>query len=108
MQDQHLSPDTRAILAALRDQDDKSKQQINSILASQRKLQDEVTSISRGFPDGDPDSHRRYHESVIEWRELRNKMVREALIKAAAVGGIGGIGWIAYAVWTALKMEVMR
>lgn len=108
MQDQHLSADTRAILAALRDQDDKSKQQINTIMDAQRKLQQDVTSISRGFPDGDPDSHRRYHESVIEWRELRNKMVRDALVHAAKVGGIGAACWVAYAVWTAFKMEVMR
>lgn len=108
MQDQHLSADTRAILAALRERDDQSRRQINSIIEAQRKLQSDVTSISRGFPDGDPDSHRRYHESVIEWRELRNKMVRDALTHAAKVGGIGAACWVAYAVWTAFKMEVLR
>lgn len=108
MQDQHLSADTRAILAVLREQDGKQQQQIGTIRDAQRALQQQVADISRGFPDSDPDSHRRYHESVIEWRELRNKMVREALIKAAQVGGLGAIGWVAYALWTALKMEVLK
>lgn len=108
MQDQHLSADTRAILAALRERDDKQRQQIGTIRDAQRTLQQEVANIARGFPDGDPDSHRRYHESVIEWRELRNKMVRDALTHAAKVGGIGAACWVAYAVWTAFKMEVLK
>lgn len=108
MQDQHLSADTRAILAVLREQDGKQQQQIGTIRDAQRALQQQVADISRGFPDGDPDSHRRYHESVIEWRELRNKMVRDALTHAAKVGGIGAACWVAYAVWTAFKMEVLR
>lgn len=108
MQEQHLSADTRAILAALRERDDQTRKQIDSIIEAQRKLQDDVNLISRGFPDGDPDSHRRYHESVIEWRELRNKMVRDALTHAAKVGGIAGACWVAYALWTAFKMEITR
>ena len=32
---------------------------------------------------------RRYHESVIEWRELRNKVVRECLVKAAQATTLG-------------------
>lgn len=108
MQDQHLSADTRAILAALRERDDQSRRQIDSIIEAQRKLQNDVTSISRGFPDGDPESHRRYHESVIEWRELRNNLVREALSNAAKVGFFAGAAWVIYAIWVAFKMEVVK
>ena len=68
----------------------------------------DVAALRDGFPGGDPESHRRYHESIIEWRELRNRMVKEALIKAAQAGSIGALGWIAYAVWTAFKMEIMK
>ena len=114
-----LSPDTLAIIRAIQDVDSRrrdseerhhaeNKRRIDCIVEAQRQIQSELKDISNGFPDGDPDSHRRYHESVIEWRELRNKMVREALIKAAQVGGLGAIGWIAYALWSAFKMEVMK
>ena len=108
MQDPHLSPDTQVILAALREQDDRQAQQISTIRDAQRSLQQEMARVVRGFPDGDPDAHRRYHESVIEWRELRNKMVKDALTNAGKVGFLAACGWIVYAIWTAIKMEVMR
>jgi len=64
--------------------------------------------LMQAFPAGDTDGHRRYHESVIEWRELRNKIVRECLIHAAKLGGLFGFGWILYAIWTALKLELTK
>jgi len=72
------------------------------------QVQVKQAAIIAGFPDSDPYTHRRYHESVMEWRELRNNMVREALIQAAKVGGLGAIGWVAYAVWQVIKMEIMK
>lgn len=107
-----LSPDTRAIVHALYAFERRAREREDAHCASTSKQIDElqrtVTEIAGGFPDGDPAAHRRYHESVIEWRELRNKMVRDALIHAAKVGGLGGACWIAYAIWTALKMEIVR
>ena len=44
--------------------------------------------LLQAFPGGVTDGHRRYHESVIEWQELRNKLVREALIKVAQGGAM--------------------
>lgn len=67
-----------------------------------------IERIMAGFPAGDFDGHRRYHESVIEWRELRNKMVREALIKVAQGGALAGAGWIALAIWQAFKITVKQ
>lgn len=60
------------------------------------------------FPGGDCEGHRRYHESVIEWQELRNKMVREALVKAAQASGLIAFGWIALALWQAFKLTVKQ
>lgn len=103
-----LSPDTQAIIKAVRETKGDVERQIAVMLRAQQRLQADVTALRNGFPGGDPDSHRRYHESVIEWRELRNKMIREALVHAAKIGGIGAIGWVVYALWTALKMEVIK
>lgn len=64
--------------------------------------------LLKAFPGGDTDGHRRYHESVIEWRELRNKMVREALIKVAQGGALAGAGWVALAMWQAFKITVKQ
>jgi len=60
------------------------------------------------YPAEDIEGHRRYHESVIEWRELRNKMVREALIKCASAGALAGLGWLLYAIWLAVKFELSK
>lgn len=107
-EDSPLSADTRAIIRALRETKGDVERQIAVLITEQRKLQEDVAALRDGFPGGDPESHRRYHESIIEWRELRNRMVKEALIKAAQAGSIGALGWIAYAVWTAFKMEIMK
>jgi len=71
-------------------------------------LQRQVEKLGKGFPGEDPEGHRRYHESVIEWRELRNKMVRDALLQAGKAGGLAALGWIAYAIWIAFRMEVTK
>jgi len=64
--------------------------------------------IIRGFAGGDIDGHRRYHETVIEWRELRNKIVRESLINVAKAGFFGSVVWISWALFNALKLEFFK
>ena len=53
------------------------------------------------FPDQDTDGHHRYHKALIDWLELRNRTIRDALIKASQVGFIAAMGWILYAVYVA-------
>jgi len=64
--------------------------------------------ILTAFPAGDTDGHRRYHESVIEWQELRNRVVRDALVQAGKAGLLGGLGWLAFAIWQSLKLTVKQ
>lgn len=78
-------------------------------------IRDELASNTRttekllqAFPAGDIDGHRRYHEAVIEWRELRNKLVREALIKVAQAGSLAAFGWVALALWQSFKLTVKQ
>jgi hypothetical protein len=75
------------------------------------KLAQQETVTARllsGFPADDVDGHRRYHESVIEWRELRNKLVREALTKMVGAGVLAGTGWLVLAIWQAFKITVTK
>ncbi len=103
------SEDVQAVIDAVRKATVDAVRESNAGLEQRLAvMQSKQEEILRGFPDSDPDSHRRYHESVMEWRELRNKMVREALIQAAKVGGVGAIGWLAYALWISLKMEIFK
>lgn len=72
------------------------------------QLQATNERLLSGFPAEDVDGHRRYHESVIEWRELRNKLVREALIKIAGAGALGAAGWLALTIWKSFVITVQR
>ncbi|WP_036170338.1 hypothetical protein [Massilia sp. 9096] len=67
-----------------------------------------IARLISGFPANDIDGHRRYHESVIEWRELRNKLVREALTKMVGAGALAAAGWLVLAIWQAAKVTVTR
>jgi hypothetical protein len=67
-----------------------------------------ITRLLSGFPADDVEGHRRYHESVIEWRELRNKLVREALTKMVGAGALAAIGWLFLAFWQAFKVTVTK
>jgi hypothetical protein len=96
-----MSPDHLAMLTEIRDQLAATRVEL---AANTRKTE----QLLAGFPAGDIDGHRRYHESVIEWRELRNKMVREALIKVAQGGAMAGAGWVALALWRSFKITVTQ
>lgn len=64
--------------------------------------------ILKAFPDGDTNAHREYHQSIVEWRKLRNKIALECLINASKAGFLAGSCWLLYAVLTAIKMELTQ
>lgn len=88
------------------------QQQVDNI---ERKL-DEHNRVSNerhgqilgAFPSQDVDAHRRYHQSVIEWREARNQLVKDCLTHAAKTGFIASGAWLLYAVWLLIKHELSR
>lgn len=92
----------------LREEHQQNREDMRLAQIELRRLAQEVTKIAKGFPMEDPESHRRYHESVIEWRETRNKMIKQCLIKAGEAGTLGCVGWILYSLWVAFKMEVLK
>lgn len=96
------------VLTELRDGQLELMANMDSLSAKSTKLEASTNRLLSGFPADDVDGHRRYHESVIEWRELRNKMVREAMIKAAQAGTLAALGWLALAVWRAFQISVTR
>lgn len=96
-----MSPDHLAMLTEIRD----GLAATRAELAVNTRKTEQVLSA---FPAGDTDGHRRYHEAVIEWRELRNKLVREALIKVAQAGSLAAFGWVALAIWQSFKLTVKQ
>ena len=45
---------------------------------------------------------------LFEWRELRNKLVRDLLTKAAQATFMGALGFLALAVWKAIQVSVTK
>jgi hypothetical protein len=89
-----MNPEDRALLFTIRDE-----LRINTT---------KTEELLNAFPSGDIDGHRRYHQSVIEWRELRNKMVREAFINMAKVGSLAAAGILIAVAWKALKISITQ
>lgn len=95
---------------------------LREILDAQREMVERISQVERdseetlarvnalmlGFPGGDMDGHRRYHEGVIEWQALRNRLVLSALEKMAGAGALAGFGWLLYAIWITVRMEVKK
>jgi hypothetical protein len=81
---------------------------IDAIIERNVLADEAIAKLLRGFPDGDAEAHRRYHEAVIERIELRNKIIREALVKVAGSGFLAGAAWLAYAAWQAFLANVHK
>lgn len=78
--------------------------QLDEISKSVKELVDSVQSIQGGFPGGDYEGHRRYHEAVIEDMAERKKFYADIKSKTA-VAALLGLG--AYVV-QALTHEIAR
>jgi hypothetical protein len=96
------------VLTELRDGQLELMATIDALNVKTVKSEAAITRLLSGFPADDVEGHRRYHESVIEWRELRNKLVREALTKMVGAGALVAIGWLGMAFWQAFKVTVTK
>ena len=57
--------------------------------------------MTRSFPDGDGDGHRRHHESVLKQAESRADFWATMSKELAKWGLVGFMGWATYALWNA-------
>ncbi|TQK10262.1 hypothetical protein [Herbaspirillum sp. SJZ107] len=96
------------VLCELRDGQLELMANIDALNVKTSQSEAAITRLLSGFPADDVEGHRRYHESVIEWRELRNKLVREALTKMVGAGALAAIGWLVLAFWQAFKVTVTK
>lgn len=96
------------VLGEVRDNQVDLRADLEQLSSKVAELQKSTTRLLSGFPADDVEGHRRYHESVIEWRELRNKLVREALIKLAGAGAIATAGILITLAWQVFKVKVTQ
>lgn len=78
-------------------------------LASHTKIDEEnFRSIMKAFPNGEIDGHRRYHQSIIDWYELRNRVIRECLVHILKAGAIGALVWVGWTLLVAVKLWFIK
>lgn len=85
-----------------------------SVLKNEKILENHVTQtntkladISKGFPGGDADAHRRYHETQIALVEEKRKL--RIAISEKTISGIiwSAIVFVGIAAWTAIKQHIV-
>jgi len=89
-------------------------------IALDKKLTDHMTQetdelaqavkklLTDSFPEGDPTGHRKYHEASIAKAESEAKFWQELRLAAGKWIGLGVLGFLATAVWVAIKTEVHK
>lgn len=97
-----------ALLTELRDNQLDMRADVEQLSQKVGGLQAANERLLSGFPADDVDGHRRYHQSVIERRELVNKMLRETLVNVAKTGTLGALGWLLLAAWKYFQISVAR
>lgn len=58
-----------------------------------------IAAIAAGFPDGDPDGHRRYHEAEIKRIEARAAFWSKLRLSVTQWGLLGFLGWALVSLW---------
>lgn len=64
--------------------------------------------FDRSFPDGDPEGHRKIHESWIAEAASRASFWEEMRLAGAKWLGLGALGFLASAIWIAFKTEMHK
>lgn len=97
-------------LAALKDDlDQRHRENVTSQAVTDAKVTEAIRRIDdlhRGFPDGDPDAHCRYHEILIKKAEARADFYMELRAELAKKGMWALIVLLGLALWQYIKSKV--
>ena len=88
---------------------DRHTENTSSLEVVQKELKvviDRVDDLAKGFPGGDWDGHRMYHEAVIKKMEARTKLYEELRAEIAKKGLWALILALGGAVWFYLKSKL--
>lgn len=67
--------------------------------ATLARIEEKLDQLMRGFPGGDPDGHRRYHEAMIERANARTEFLRKLTFELAKWGLLGFAAWCGHELW---------
>ena len=92
----------RAIESALKTHENEILQEMDSRFSQLEAL------FKSAFPDGDPDGHRRAHESEIKSAAGWQKIKTELISKVITAGAWGAIAWLFLVTIEAIKSEFRK
>jgi hypothetical protein len=84
------------------DQERRGQERRSDVMQILERMEEKIDRVTAGFPGGDPEGHRRYHDAVIKKAESRAAFFEKLHYELAKYGLIGFCGWLFYAAWTAL------
>lgn len=97
-----------SLLTEMRDNQLDMRADFEQMAQKMGDLQAANERLLSGFPADDVEGHRRYHQSVIERRELVNKMLRETLVAIAKTSTLGALGLLLAAAWKYFLISVSK
>ena len=81
----------------------------SALLKHEHRMKQMVSDLfEKAFPDGDPEGHRRYHETQIRYMEEKVKLWQD--IRSKTLAGVVWLGLLACgtAIWEYIKSAIQR
>jgi hypothetical protein len=105
--------DLRAVVEALDSLRDEIGQRhtenTDTLEVVEKKLEvviERVDDLAKGFPEGDAEGHRRYHEALIEKAKARTRLYEQLLEKLMEKGIWALLLLLAFSLWQYIKAQV--
>jgi len=100
--------EVQQLIHAIYESTNATKSELSNLMLGFSTFAAKQASIEKGFPDGDPDGHRRHHEALIRKAIARAAFWEKLLAELSKWGIIGVIGFVGTAIWIAIKNEAHK
>lgn len=89
---------------------------LRDVIDGQRDTREEMRNmrtcmmdvINRAFPGGDYEGHGRYHQTEIEFRQTRRRVIENLISRSVEAGWFAGVGFILWAVFLLIKDHITK
>lgn len=90
---------TQQMIHKIYERTERTDERVSNLVVSFSSYAAKQEDAISGFPDNDPDGHRRAHEAMIALAQRRARFYDMALSEATRWGMLGVLGFLAASVW---------